>query len=372
VTRAPVPSVPPSTSPPAPWRGRGPLLVIAGTCVVESRESALDHARALADMARDLGLPLVFKASYDKANRTAVDSFRGPGVDEGLAILAEVRAETGLPLLTDVHEPAQCATAAAVVDVLQIPAFLCRQTDLLLAAASTGRAVNVKKGQFLAPEDAEHIVGKLRAGGARGILLTERGTTFGYNNLVVDFRSIPTMRAFGVPVVFDATHSVQRPGGRGGSSGGDPQHIRPWPARPSRPGRTPSSSRSIATRRAPCPTARTRCGWSSSPPCSARCARSTGWSAAAPGRMPGGPAGEARRGATRDRGRGPGARGAGRSARPGLRRRGRRDPGHPRPRRPDRHGQERPRGRKIAATLASTGTPALFLHPAEAIHGDLG
>jgi len=199
--------------------------VIAGTCVVESRESALDHARALADMARDLGLPLVFKASYDKANRTAVDSFRGPGVDEGLAILAEVRAETGLPLLTDVHEPAQCATAAAVVDVLQIPAFLCRQTDLLLAAASTGRAVNVSKGQFLAPEDAEHIVGKLRAGGARGILLTERGTTFGYNNLVVDFRSIPTMRAFGVPVVFDATHSVQRPGGRGGSSGGDPQHI---------------------------------------------------------------------------------------------------------------------------------------------------
>jgi len=226
VTRAPVPSVPPvDLAPGAVAGGEGPLLVIAGTCVVESRESALDHARALADMARDLGLPLVFKASYDKANRTAVDSFRGPGVDEGLAILAEVRAETGLPLLTDVHEPAQCATAAAVVDVLQIPAFLCRQTDLLLAAASTGRAVNVKKGQFLAPEDAEHIVGKLRAGGARGILLTERGTTFGYNNLVVDFRSIPTMRAFGVPVVFDATHSVQRPGGRGGSSGGDPQHI---------------------------------------------------------------------------------------------------------------------------------------------------
>ena len=226
MTRAPVPSVPPvDLAPGAVAGGEGPLLVIAGTCVVESRESALDHARALADMARDLGLPLVFKASYDKANRTAVDSFRGPGVDEGLAILAEVRAETGLPLLTDVHEPAQCATAAAVVDVLQIPAFLCRQTDLLLAAASTGRAVNVKKGQFLAPEDAEHIVGKLRAGGARGILLTERGTTFGYNNLVVDFRSIPTMRAFGVPVVFDATHSVQRPGGRGGSSGGDPQHI---------------------------------------------------------------------------------------------------------------------------------------------------
>jgi 2-dehydro-3-deoxyphosphooctonate aldolase (KDO 8-P synthase) len=218
--------VPPvALAPGAVAGGDGPLLVIAGTCVVESRESALDHARALAAMARELGLPLVFKASYDKANRTAVDSFRGPGTEEGLAILAEVRAETGLPLLTDVHEPPQCAAAATVVDVLQIPAFLCRQTDLLLAAAATGRAVNVKKGQFLAPEDAEHIVGKLRAGGARGILLTERGTTFGYNNLVVDFRSIPTMRSFGVPVVFDATHSVQRPGGRGKSSGGDPEHI---------------------------------------------------------------------------------------------------------------------------------------------------
>ena len=226
MSAAPVGSVPPvELASGAVAGGDGPLLVIAGTCVVESRESALDHARALAGLARDLGLPLVFKASYDKANRTAVDSFRGPGVEEGLAILAEVRAETGLPLLTDVHEPSQCAAAAAVVDVLQIPAFLCRQTDLLLAAAATGRTVNVKKGQFLAPEDAEHIVGKLRSGGARGILLTERGTTFGYNNLVVDFRSIPTMRAFGVPVVFDATHSVQRPGGRGGSSGGDPQHI---------------------------------------------------------------------------------------------------------------------------------------------------
>ncbi len=205
--------------------GDGPLLVIAGTCVVESRESALAHARALADMARDLELPLVFKASYDKANRTSVESFRGPGLDEGLAILAEVRAETGLPLLTDVHEASQCAAAAAVVDVLQIPAFLCRQTDLLLAAATTGRVVNVKKGQFLAPEDTRHIVGKLRSGGARGVLLTERGTTFGYHDLVVDFRSIPTMRALGVPVVFDATHSVQRPGGLGRASGGDPQHI---------------------------------------------------------------------------------------------------------------------------------------------------
>jgi 2-dehydro-3-deoxyphosphooctonate aldolase (KDO 8-P synthase) len=226
VSAAAVLPVPPvELAPGAVAGGSGPLLVIAGTCVVEGRESALGHARALAAMARELGLPLVFKASYDKANRTAVDSFRGPGAAEGLAILAEVRAATGLPLLTDVHEASQCAAAAAVVDVLQIPAFLCRQTDLLLAAAATGRVVNVKKGQFLAPEDAEHVVGKLRAGGARGVLLTERGTTFGYHDLVVDLRSIPTMRALGVPVVFDATHSVQRPGGQGRASGGDPQHI---------------------------------------------------------------------------------------------------------------------------------------------------
>lgn len=205
--------------------GDGPLLVIAGTCVVESRQSARDHATALAAMAASAGLPLVFKASYDKANRTSVDSFRGPGAGEGLAILAEVRRATGLPVLTDVHEPAQCEPAARVVDILQIPAFLCRQTDLLLAAARTSRVVNVKKGQFLAPEDARHIVAKLRAGGARGILLTERGSSFGYHNLVVDMRSIPVMRGFGVPVVFDATHSVQRPGGRGSVSGGDPEFI---------------------------------------------------------------------------------------------------------------------------------------------------
>ncbi|RMF72211.1 MAG: 3-deoxy-8-phosphooctulonate synthase, partial [Acidobacteria bacterium] len=168
-----------------------------------------------------------FKASFDKANRTSVDAFRGPGLERGLEILAEVGEATGLPLLSDVHLPEQCAPAARVLDVLQIPAFLCRQTDLLLAAARTGRAVNVKKGQFLAPWDVRGIVGKLRHGGARAILLTERGTSFGYNNLVVDMRGLPVMRGEGVPVVYDATHSVQRPGGLGTRSGGDPQFIAP-------------------------------------------------------------------------------------------------------------------------------------------------
>lgn len=205
--------------------GPGPLAVIAGTCVLESRASALRHARALADIARALGLPLVFKASYDKANRTSASSFRGPGLEEGLAVLAEVRAETGLPVLSDVHEAAQCAAAGAALDVLQIPAFLCRQTDLLLAAAATDKVVNVKKGQFLSPWDARNIVEKLRGVGARGIMLTERGASFGYNNLVFDPRSIPVMRGFDVPVVFDATHSVQRPGGAGTVSGGDPEFI---------------------------------------------------------------------------------------------------------------------------------------------------
>lgn len=202
-----------------------PLLVIAGTCVVESRASAQRHARALQTITQQLRLPLVFKASYDKANRTSHESFRGPGLAEGLAILAEIKRELGLPLLSDVHEPAQCAAAAAVLDILQIPAFLSRQTDLLLAAAATGRVVNVKKGQFLAPWDTAPIVAKLRQGGATRILLTERGSSFGYNNLVADMRSIPVMRALGIPVVFDATHSVQRPGGLGASSGGDASFI---------------------------------------------------------------------------------------------------------------------------------------------------
>jgi 2-dehydro-3-deoxyphosphooctonate aldolase (KDO 8-P synthase) len=201
------------------------LLVIAGTCVIESRESALEHARALAEIGERLGLSMVFKASFDKANRSSIDSPRGPGLETGLAILQEVREQTGLPVLSDVHETGQAAAAGRALDVLQIPAFLCRQTDLLLAAARTGRPVNVKKGQFLAPWDTATVVDKLRRGGAAGILLTERGSSFGYNNLVVDMRGIPIMRDLGVPVVFDATHSVQRPGGQGAVSGGDPELI---------------------------------------------------------------------------------------------------------------------------------------------------
>ena len=205
--------------------GDAPLLVLAGTCVIESRDSALAHAHALAEITRSLELPLVFKASFDKANRTSLQSYRGPGIERGLEILAEVRAETGLPVLSDVHESGQCAQAAEVIDILQIPAFLCRQTDLLLAAAATGRAVNVKKGQFLAPWDVGPVVEKLRSGGAKVILLTERGSSFGYNNLTTDMRSIPLMQRYGVPVVFDATHSAQRPGDLGESSGGDPEFI---------------------------------------------------------------------------------------------------------------------------------------------------
>lgn len=202
-----------------------PLLVIAGTCVVESRESALEHAEELAQIAARRPISLVFKASYDKANRTSHQSARGPGLEQGLAILDEVRRVTKLPILSDVHEPTQCAVAARVLDVLQIPAFLCRQTDLLRAAAQTGKAVNVKKGQFLSPWDTRAIVAKLRAFGARSIALTERGSSFGYNNLVVDMRSIPVMQRCNVPVIFDATHSVQRPGGLGDASGGDAEFI---------------------------------------------------------------------------------------------------------------------------------------------------
>ena len=221
-----IPPVPPvEIAPGITAGGTGPLLVIAGTCVIESRESALAHAEALREIASEVGLPLVFKASFDKANRTSIDSFRGPGLAAGLEILAEVKERTGLPVLSDVHEPSQCGPAGDVLDVIQVPAFLCRQTDLLLAAARTGRPVNVKKGQFLAPEDTAPIVEKLRRGGARGILLTERGTTFGYHDLVVDLRGIPRMRALGVPVVFDATHSVQRPGGLGKATGGQPEFI---------------------------------------------------------------------------------------------------------------------------------------------------
>jgi 2-dehydro-3-deoxyphosphooctonate aldolase (KDO 8-P synthase) len=206
------------------------LPLIAGPCVIESREHALRHADAVAEVCRSLAVPLVFKSSFDKANRTSGASFRGLGMDQGLAILAEIRSEVGVPVLTDVHESAQVPAVAQAVDCLQIPAFLCRQTDLLLAAARSGRTVNVKKGQFLAPDDMEQIVAKLRAAGHRDVLLTERGATFGYHTLVVDFAGFPVMRATGQPLVFDATHSVQRPGGQGRASGGDRSKV-PYLAR---------------------------------------------------------------------------------------------------------------------------------------------
>jgi len=210
--------------------GGEPLLLIAGPDMIESEAHALKMARALADLARERELSLVFKASFDKANRTSVDSPRGPGLQEGLRILGQIKDETGLAVTTDFHTPEQAEPLAAVVDLLQVPAFLCRQTDMLLAAGRTGRAVNVKKGQFLAPPDTSNVVDKLRSTGNDKVMLTERGTTFGYNNLVVDFRSLPQMRGLGVPVCFDATHSVQLPGGRGGSSDGEREFI-PYLAR---------------------------------------------------------------------------------------------------------------------------------------------
>jgi 2-dehydro-3-deoxyphosphooctonate aldolase (KDO 8-P synthase) len=197
-----------------------PLLLIAGPCVIEGEAPTLAAARRVADIAQKHGLPALFKCSFDKANRTSGKSFRGPGLEEGLRVLAKVKQETGLPVLTDIHEEAHCAPAAEVVDVLQIPAFLCRQTDLLLAAGATGRAVNVKKGQFLAPEDMKNVVAKLAEAGCADVLLTERGASFGYHNLVVDMRGLVAMRAF-APVCFDATHSVQRPGSQGNATGGD-------------------------------------------------------------------------------------------------------------------------------------------------------
>jgi 2-dehydro-3-deoxyphosphooctonate aldolase (KDO 8-P synthase) len=204
-----------------------PLAVIAGPCVIESDDHAVGMAAALREISDRLAVPLIFKASYDKANRTSLSSFRGPGLDAGLRALARVKAASGLPVLTVIHEPSHAAPAAAVVDVLQIPAFLCRQTDLLVAAAETGKPVNVKKGQFLAPRDMRHVVGKLEGAGATGILLTERGSSFGYNNLVVDMRALPIMRAFGHPVVFDVTHSLQLPGGGDGVTSGLAEYIEP-------------------------------------------------------------------------------------------------------------------------------------------------
>ena len=210
--------------------GCGTLAVFAGPCVAESRDLCLRVAEHMAAVCDRLGVQYIFKASFDKANRSSGESFRGPGIDAGLAMLEAVKGQFGLPVITDVHESAQAAQVAAVADFLQIPAFLCRQTDLLAACAATGRPVNVKKGQFLAPEDMAGVIGKLRAAGCRDILLTERGTTFGYHNLVVDMRSLAAMRALGVPVVFDATHSVQLPGGLGKASGGQRQYV-PYLAR---------------------------------------------------------------------------------------------------------------------------------------------
>ena len=207
--------------------GGQPLAFIAGPCVIESAQHALDTASAIRDIARRCGAPVIFKASYDKANRTSRKSFRGPGLDAGLKILADVKARTGLPLLTDIHEPAHAAPAAAVVDILQIPAFLSRQTDLLVAAARTGRAVNVKKGQFLAPADMRHVIEKVTAEGNESVLVTERGVSFGYNNLVVDMRALPMLRALGYPVVFDVTHSLQLPGAGDGVTAGLAQYIEP-------------------------------------------------------------------------------------------------------------------------------------------------
>jgi len=208
----------------------GPLALIAGPCVLEGEQHALRHAESIAKVCRELAVPLVFKSSFDKANRTSGNSFRGLGVDAGLAILAKVRTAVGVPVLTDVHTEEQARGAGEVVDCLQIPAFLCRQTDLLLAAAGTGKAVNVKKGQFLAPEDVGNVVHKVRSVGNENVLITERGASFGYHALVVDFAGFPTMRAFGAPLVFDATHSVQRPGGAGTSTSGDRSKV-PYLAR---------------------------------------------------------------------------------------------------------------------------------------------
>jgi 2-dehydro-3-deoxyphosphooctonate aldolase (KDO 8-P synthase) len=207
--------------------GNGTLFVIAGPCVIESRESALRHADSIARISDETGVPVVYKSSFDKANRTSHSSFRGPGMQEGLAVLAEVRRVTGLPVLTDVHETIEVAAVAEVVDVLQIPAFLCRQTDLVAACAASGKTVNIKKGQFLAPWDMKHVVAKAREAGGKSIMLTERGTTFGYGNLVNDFRSLEIMREIDVPVIFDATHSVQLPGAGQGVSSGDRRFIAP-------------------------------------------------------------------------------------------------------------------------------------------------
>lgn len=205
--------------------GNNPFVLIAGPCMIEDESLVLSTAEKVKELTTKLGIPYVFKASYDKANRSSIHSHRGPGLEKGLEILAKVKEQFDLPVTSDIHEPNQAAAAAEVLDIIQIPAFLCRQTDLLVAAGKTGKIVNVKKGQFLAPWDMKNVVTKLRESGNDNILLTERGSTFGYNNLVVDYRSLITMRELGVPVVFDATHSVQIPGGNGTTTGGKREYV---------------------------------------------------------------------------------------------------------------------------------------------------
>jgi len=205
--------------------GGRPMVLIAGPCVIEGGRACMDHAKLVKEAAASVQIPLIFKASFDKANRTSASSFRGVGMEEGLEILKSIKNELKLPILTDVHDPAQCDSVAEVADVLQIPAFLCRQTDLLIAAGKTGRAVNVKKGQFLAPSDIKNVIEKVRSTDNEDIMITERGTTFGYHYLVNDMRALPSMRKLGFPVIFDATHSVQTPGGMGSRSGGERQFI---------------------------------------------------------------------------------------------------------------------------------------------------
>jgi 2-dehydro-3-deoxyphosphooctonate aldolase (KDO 8-P synthase) len=207
--------------------GAAPLALIAGPCVIESEAHTLRTAGRLAEIAARCGVPLIFKASFDKANRTSGTAFRGPGLQEGLRVLAEVKKQLGVAILTDIHEPGQAAAAADIADVLQIPAFLSRQTDLLRAAARTGRAVNIKKGQFLAPDDMRHAIAKVTAEGNRLVLVTERGVSFGYHNLVVDMRAFPMLRALGFPVVFDVTHSLQLPGAGEGETAGQAEYIEP-------------------------------------------------------------------------------------------------------------------------------------------------
>ena len=200
--------------------GKDNLGIIAGPCVIENRDHSLEMSYAIKEVSEDVGIPIIFKSSFDKANRTSLKSFRGPGIEEGMRILSDVKTETGMKVLTDIHSPDQAGLVSDVVDIIQIPAFLSRQTDLLIAAANTGKPINIKKGQFLAPWDVEHIVKKMEESGSQNILLTDRGTQFGYNNLVADMRAIPLMKQFGYPVIFDATHSAQLPGGSGGHSSG--------------------------------------------------------------------------------------------------------------------------------------------------------